>query len=118
MSLRDEMDLYTELSGNDGYHTPIGIIGAYLDGYENGKASAQQEPTLDQVRKYCKKRSLVLITAELFYKLTRTQLDIVLCNECRHYQGVHGAIGHAPCSYWNSGGVMWDWYCSQGERTE
>lgn len=43
MSLRDEITLYTELSGNDGNHTPIGIIGAYLDGYEKGKENAQPE---------------------------------------------------------------------------
>lgn len=42
MGLRDEMALYTEMSGNDGNHTPIGIIGAYLDGYEKGKASAPE----------------------------------------------------------------------------
>lgn len=34
--LRDEVAKYTELSGNDGEHTPIGIIGAYLDGYDKG----------------------------------------------------------------------------------
>ena len=34
--LRDEIAKYTELSGNDGEHTSIGIIGAYLDGYEKG----------------------------------------------------------------------------------
>lgn len=36
--LRDTIALYTELSGNDGENTPIAIIGAYLDGYERGKA--------------------------------------------------------------------------------
>lgn len=45
MSLGDEIALYTELSGNDGNHTPVGIIGAYLDGYEKGKASAQEHKT-------------------------------------------------------------------------
>lgn len=40
--LRDEIARYTELSGNDGLHTPIGIIGAYLDGYEKGRADAPQ----------------------------------------------------------------------------
>lgn len=44
--LRDEVARYTELSGNDGLHTPIGIIGAYLDGYEKGRADAQ--PKLDE----------------------------------------------------------------------
>lgn len=41
--LRDDIAQYTELSGNDGLHTPIGIIGAYLDGYEKGKADTQPE---------------------------------------------------------------------------
>ena len=43
--LRDEIELYSELSGNDGQHTAIGIIGAYLDGYERGKASADTQST-------------------------------------------------------------------------
>ena len=34
--LRDEMDLYTKLSGEDATHVPIMKIGAYLDGYEKG----------------------------------------------------------------------------------
>ena len=34
--LWDEVAKYTELSGNDGEHTPICVIGAYLDGYEKG----------------------------------------------------------------------------------
>ncbi len=35
--LKDDVILYSKLTGNDGLHTPIGIIGAYLDGYERGK---------------------------------------------------------------------------------
>lgn len=42
--LRDEIARYTELSGNDGLHTPIGILGAYLDGYDKGRADAQPKP--------------------------------------------------------------------------
>lgn len=34
--LRNDIARYTELSGNDGEHTPIGIVGAFLDGYETG----------------------------------------------------------------------------------
>ena len=41
--LREEIALYTELSGNDGAHTPIGVIGAYLDGYEKGNAEAKEK---------------------------------------------------------------------------
>lgn len=41
--LRDEIAKYTELSGNDGEHTPIGIIGAYLDGFEKGLESRENK---------------------------------------------------------------------------
>lgn len=34
--LRDEMELYTKLTGEDATHVPIIKIGAYLDGYEKG----------------------------------------------------------------------------------
>lgn len=43
------------------------------------------------------------------------------CNKCKHYQGVHDVQGHAPCSYWKSGSVLWNEYCSHAEpykRTE
>ena len=43
--LRDEIAKYTELSGNDGEHTPICVIGAYLDGYDKGlELSASKNP--------------------------------------------------------------------------
>lgn len=45
-------------------------------------------------------------------------IDLVRCNECKFYEGVHGCMGHAPCSYWNVGGVLWNDYCSYGERRE
>ena len=35
--LWEEVAKYTELSGNDGEHTPISVIGAYLDGYDKGR---------------------------------------------------------------------------------
>lgn len=38
----------------------------------------------------------------------------LMCNQCKYYEGVHNVQGHAPCSYWKSGGVLWNWYCSQG----
>ena len=39
--LRDEIELYTKLTGKDGQHTPICVIGAYIDGYEKGKEEKQ-----------------------------------------------------------------------------
>lgn len=38
------------------------------------------------------------------------------CNQCRYYEGVHGVQGHAPCSFWKLGGVLWNDYCSRYEK--
>ena len=38
------------------------------------------------------------------------------CSTCKYYEGVHDAQGHAPCSFWNIGGVMWNDYCSRHEK--
>ena len=35
------------------------------------------------------------------------------CNRCYYYEGVHNVQGHAPCSKWNIGGVLWNDYCSR-----
>ena len=40
--LHEEVELYSRLTGNDGYKTPISIIGAYLDGYEKGRTEAPE----------------------------------------------------------------------------
>ena len=40
----------------------------------------------------------------------------VYCNQCIYYEGVHNVQGHAPCSFWHSGGVLWNDYCSHGVR--
>lgn len=47
MSLRNEIELFTKLSGEDGLHTSIGRIGAYLDGYKKGKSEMQWIPCSD-----------------------------------------------------------------------
>lgn len=42
--------------------------------------------------------------------------EVTRCGECRHYQGNHDVPGCAPCDFWGIGAVMWDDYCSRGER--
>ena len=37
------------------------------------------------------------------------------CNQCEHYEGVHGVQGHAPCSFLKCGGVFWNWSCSNAK---
>lgn len=34
--LREEVEQYTKLTGEDGWHVPIMKIGAFLDGYNTG----------------------------------------------------------------------------------
>ena len=34
--LREDVDRYTKLTREDGWHVPISTIGAYLDGYNKG----------------------------------------------------------------------------------
>lgn len=43
-------------------------------------------------------------------------VKVVRCNQCKHYEGVHGVQGNAPCAFWGIGGVMWDDFCKRGER--
>lgn len=59
-----------------------------------------------------------VITAEEL-KERKRQLDLTFqrtnpnqCNKCKFYEGVHNVMGHAPCSLWKIGGVMWNDYCS------
>lgn len=41
MSLREDIELYARLSGEDGSQETIATIGAYLRGYRQGKADAE-----------------------------------------------------------------------------
>lgn len=38
------------------------------------------------------------------------------CNQCKYYMGVRGVKGHAPCSKWGIGGVLWNDSCIQFEE--
>ena len=41
MSIREDVELYNKLSGEDGSQETIATIGAYLRGYEQGKEDAE-----------------------------------------------------------------------------
>lgn len=43
--LRDDIELYSKLTGEDGAHVPIIKIGAYLDGYIRGRNEVVNELT-------------------------------------------------------------------------
>lgn len=44
------------------------------------------------------------------------QSERKMCNLCKYYEGVHRVQGHAPCSFWKIGGVLYDDYCSRWEK--
>ena len=46
----------------------------------------------------------------------KKQQSVLHCNECKYYEGVHDAIGHAPCLFWGAGGVAWNEYCSKAVK--
>ena len=41
-------------------------------------------------------------------------VEVVRCNNCKWYQGVHSVQGHAPCEWLNKQ-VLWNDFCSDGE---
>ena len=47
-------------------------------------------------------------------RMDTAHAELVRCNECKWYQGVHGVQGHAPCEWFNKQ-VLWSDFCSNGE---
>lgn len=43
-------------------------------------------------------------------------VEVVRCNQCKHYEGIHDVPGCAPCAFWGIGAVMWDDFCKRGKR--
>ena len=50
------------------------------------------------------------------YLAAQKAREAIKCCNCLHYEGVHNTTGHAPCSFWGMGGVMWNYYCSRFEE--
>lgn len=44
-------------------------------------------------------------------------VEVMRCNQCKHYDGVHNVQGCAPCLFWNAM-VLWNWFCFNGERND
>lgn len=62
--LRDEVELYSKLTGEDGWNVPIIKIGAYLDGYAKGLEAG----------KYTNTENLIAAIKSDIDTLTRYQL--------------------------------------------
>lgn len=72
--LKDELALYSKLTGKDGLNVPVGIIGAYLDGYERGKADAQPEPNWVPCSERLPEEQWLYLVTELEFE--RIEIDI------------------------------------------
>ena len=76
---------------------------------------------IKQDTKYLTPEKAYQLTLKVFEKAVKAEAEKLIparCNQCKYYEGVHNVQGHAPCSYWKSGSVMWDWFCSQGEKVD
>lgn len=92
---------------------------ATIDAILKGTAFQSVRDLYEYAEDRCDERAGGVVDAiDAVIAVPSAQPEIVRCNECKYYQGAYGAMGHAPCSYWNSDGVMWDWYCSRGEKYE
>lgn len=64
---------------------------------ENERSGYEMLPDINKIRKY-------------IIENTKPRRE---CNQCQYYVGVRSVHGHAPCSFWGIGGVMWNDYCSR-----
>lgn len=59
--------LYSKLTGKDGLNVPVGIIGAYLDGYEKGKVDAQPVIVPCNYVRACNEATMYKLTSAVLY---------------------------------------------------
>lgn len=93
--------------------------------------SAQHETTLDDVKEYCFKRCLIVVTSDLYNEMVRrwsasSQPEIVRCKECKHRpsgdeenHNIEFPDNLCPCQcedFWYSWIPSDDWFCGNGER--
>lgn len=60
--LRDEIERYTNLTGEDGWHVPIMKVCAYFDGYDKGLE------VLDKIRAEIREQSRMHMDGDLYIK--------------------------------------------------
>ena len=99
--LRDDIARYTELSGNDGEHTPIGIIGAFLDGYETGLKDISKREWIPASERLPEKEGRYLCTVGAKYRKVREM-----------YYAPQEWMGKSDKVTWRSidGAYVYDWF--------
>lgn len=91
-------------------------------GFSNCKSFERRENANMRITGYESdngKLTAVIVTDEtrnLYDKRFEPERQRGECNQCRYYEGVHGVQGHAPCSFWKIGGVLWNDFCSRYEK--
>jgi len=102
MSLREDVELYTKLSGEDGSQETIATIGAYLRGYEQGKEDAEP-PWIPVTERLPETDDEVLTTY------------IVNGDKTKRYTETSSYYFDGFSGYWSS---PWDEYRIAGTRIE
>ena len=88
------------------------------------RASAQHEITLEDIKKYCEKRGLVILTSEFYNEMksgwSSAQPEIIQCKDCKHWDGYY-----CHNKYWGDGNGYYtppikaeDGFCDWAERKE
>lgn len=73
--LRDDIEQYTKLTGDDGWNAPIIKVGAYLDGYNKGlEVFDKIRAKIEKLQKMCDKNDLNLMSQ---YSAFGMVLDII-----------------------------------------
>ena len=73
---------------------------------------------IETLLNFCENSKDHAVTPNDFMRMERvciTEPQIIHCNRCEYYQGVHNVQGFAPCNYWEIGAVLWNGYCSNAE---
>ena len=88
-------------------------------------ASAQPEITENDVKKYCEKHCLVVVTGDLYREMIKrwssAQPEIIRCKDCKYSDTFpENADYDMPlkCLGIRYGGVFPDWYCEHAERKQ
>lgn len=77
--LRDEVEQYSNLTGEDGWHVPLMKVGAYLDGYNKGLEVLDKLRTeIKLLQNMCTENNL---KSTLYYSAFGMVLDII--DECK-----------------------------------
>ena len=80
--------------------------------------SAQPEITEEDVKEYCRKRCLVVLTSDLYAEMKKrwssAQPELIRCKDCVYRSIIPGSDQHYWCNQWYASVFDENGYCSRG----